>query len=187
MTIKVFWADIPQRLSKDYSDFSALNDTIEKDSLSPDDVKEAYHAVLLETLSTSEKQNVHWQIQYLTDEIKVPVNTILSFIDAKFSSFEDALDGVIAGTEFRRAINLNQLKEIISNMWLVGLLDMNVKKLTTMETVFNYSIDLSEDDTPEARLKKTEQALLEMQEHMWPGNGLYLNPLVMDKWVMKNK
>jgi hypothetical protein len=57
---------------------------------------------------------------------------------------------------------------------------MNVKNLTTMGTVFNYSIDLMDSDTPEVRLQKVETALLETQKYMLPGNGLYLNPLVVN-------
>lgn len=186
MTIKKFWRDIPNRVDNNYSQFWALNDIIERDNLWPNDVREAYHAILLQTLTPWEKLNVHWQIQYLIEESKIPVNKILWFIWLKFASFEDALDSVITNTAFKNAIHLEQLKEIVSNMWLVWLLDMNVKNLQTMETVFNHSIDLMEDDTPEIRLKNTEEALLEIQQYMLPGTGLYLNPLVMDKAVMSD-
>lgn len=180
MTIKAFWKDIPERVCNDYSQFWALNNVIERDNLWPDEVREAYHAILLETISVSEKNDIHWQVQYLVEEARVPVNTILNFVWLKFSSFEDALDNIIANTEFRRAVNLDQLKGIVSNMDLMWLLDMNVKNLITMETIFNYSIDLSENDTPEIRLRKVEEALLEIQKYMLPGNGLYLNPLVVN-------
>lgn len=186
MAIKTFWKDIPDRVDSDYSQFWAFNDVIERDNLWPDEVRGAYHAILLDTLSSSEKYDIHWQVQYLIEEAKVPVNTILNFVWLKFSSFEDALDSVIANTAFRSAKNLEQLKGIVSNMDLKWLLDMNVKNLVTMETVFNYSIDLMESDTPEVRLQKVETALLEIQKYMLPGNGLYLNPLVVNNVDIRN-
>jgi len=136
MRFKLFNETIPKEM-QDFKDFWALNQLIEVDNLSPDQVIDAYHDMILRTLENAEKTNLHFQIQYLFDEVKIPVNRVLSFLEAKFSSLEDAISSVIKQTQLKDS-GIWERMDILTGLeytWVIKVVTSNIydtnRKLTT--------------------------------------------------------
>ncbi len=73
----------------EYQEFWWLNQSIEQWKYSREDIKNAYYDVLLWEKEISNYNELHFQIKYLIDEIKISVNHILQFAELKFPSYKE--------------------------------------------------------------------------------------------------
>jgi hypothetical protein len=64
--------------------FDALDSEIESANATKEDIRKAYIDVMLSEMKISEYTPVHFQIQYLLDQVHIACNKILEFSEAKF-------------------------------------------------------------------------------------------------------
>lgn len=88
--LKNFWeiSEIQDNeLREKFSNFGGLNKVIERNNVSRDEIYKAYVEVLIWELDQIEYTELHFQIKYLLDEVKVAVDSILWFYDCKVEPY----------------------------------------------------------------------------------------------------
>lgn len=85
-TIKAFshLSEIEREVRDQFYWFDALDSEIESANATKEDIRRAYIDVMLSEMKISEYTPVHFQIQYLLDEVHIACNKILEFAEAKF-------------------------------------------------------------------------------------------------------
>ena len=69
--------------------FDAFNSAIESINATKPQIRAAYIDVLISELPLHKQNELHFQIRYLLDEMRVACNRILEFAEAKFPYIED--------------------------------------------------------------------------------------------------
>lgn len=166
MDFKVFGEVIPTG-REDLKPFDDLNKLIEREELGPDTVRSAYHDLLLDTLDNSQKTNLHWHIQYLFEEVKIPVNRVLTFLDAKFWWIKDAMIAEVTGTKLENCWILRSI-DIFSNLsiWWEFRATVFDQSKTTEKSVHNYLMVRWE--TWEQRFERFRTFVSELDKNSWP-------------------
>lgn len=170
MTFKIFGTTVPAD-AEEFKDFWTLNNVMERDNISPDEVRQAYHDVLLWTLNDVQKTDIHWQIQYLFNEVRVPVNRVLHFLDAKFGSLEDAIFSAISESKLK-STNMWRDISIFTDMSVMWRIESRVINTGTNLEKAMIVLEFSQDETEEQRLEAFKVYLSWLEEVLEDGDKI---------------
>lgn len=176
MLLKVFDKIIPED-KKEFQDFWSLNNIIERDNVTIDQVKTAYHDILLWTLGDHEKTELHYQIQYLFEEIKIPVNKILAFLDIKFSSLEDAITKIIKQTKLKDS-GIWEGMHILTGLeyaWVIKVITSNVYSKDRRVVI---ELEFPEIETAQERFAIVKDFLFKLDDGIQHGDLITLESRV---------
>ena len=73
-----------------YQEFEQLNNLIESQKITRQEVEQAYSDIMLGEITIEQYTELHYQIKYLLDEIWVACNQILWFYDHKLPGYKQA-------------------------------------------------------------------------------------------------
>lgn len=100
-TMKRFEETIPDSIEgMKYEKFRHLNNILHIDNTPYREAQQAYYDVLWNDMKEEEKQEIHYAIRFLIEEDKVAVNTILWFLNYKFTKIEVIIDELLEGLNF---------------------------------------------------------------------------------------
>lgn len=179
--LKRFTDTIPDTTEwKEYQSFTAFNKAIEDENISPEDALQAYHDVLLDTISDLEKTTLHWQMKYLIEESKIAVNKIHKFISFKFPSWAEIMKDIILNSPALQHSNSSALIELLSS-------DQHIVCIASIkwiggDTIDTIHLDMPFKDSEEDKVNKLKIFISAIEKHYkaWKSAGVSIMVWILE-------
>jgi hypothetical protein len=148
MPEKIFW-EIPNELKEKFSDLEDFNKFLEKDAYFYADIyRSCLKAIsdFWEKVDTSEYEELDFQIKYLIEETKVPINKILGFVKSKYLGKVLHITSLMLKLEPK----IEEILRSIVKIWKWKIVFTSLYKNannTTIERKYWFDFDLNNEDS----------------------------------------